>query len=78
MQRRPLKTEVYELQKILNRLLSEEKDLETLCKYVPRIVSVATNTVRVQAALEGGREPNSFDEIRRALKEIIPEEEISW
>ena len=52
----PLAMERDALRQLLTRLMSEVNDLETLCKHGPRIVSVATNTARVQAALESLRD----------------------
>lgn len=74
----PLNAERAALSHILDRLLTEVTDLETLCKHTPRIVSVATNTARVQAALESTGEPDSLAEIRKALSDIETGEEQPW
>lgn len=74
----PLAAERAALSLILKRLMAEVHDLETLCKHTPRIVSVATTTARVQAALESATEPDSLAEIRKALSEIETGEEPSW
>lgn len=74
----PLAMERDALRQLLTRLMSEVNDLETLCKHGPRIVSVATNTARVQAALESAHEPNAMDEIRKTLAELADGEEQEW
>lgn len=74
----PLATERDALRLILNRLMAEVNDLETLCKHTPRIVSVATTTARVQMALERASEPDSLAEIRQALAELGDGEEQPW
>lgn len=74
----PLSVERHALRHILERLMSEVNDLETLCKHGPRIVSVATNTARVQSALENANEPDSMEEIRKALAELADGEEQEW
>ena len=78
MPEHPLAAERAALSHILDRLLAEVHDLETLCKHTPRIVSVATNTARIQAALESATEPDSLAEIRKALNEIETGEEHPW
>ncbi len=74
----PLAAERAALGHILDRLIAEVNDLETLCKHTPRIVSVATTTARVQAALQNATEPDSLAEIRKALSEIETGEEHPW
>lgn len=74
----PLAMERDALRQLLTRLMSEVNDLETLCKHGPRIVSVATNTARVQAALESAHEPDAMDEIRKTLAELADGEEQEW
>lgn len=78
MPENPLAAERDALGHILKRLMNEVNDLETLCKHGPRIVSVATNTARVQAALESANEPDTMAEIRKALSEIANGEEQEW
>ena len=74
----PLAVERNALRLILERLMNEVNDLETLCKHGPRIVSVATNTARVQSALEHATEPDAMAEIRKALAEIADGEVQEW
>lgn len=74
----PLAMERDALRQLLTRLMSEVNDLETLCKHGPRIVSVATNTARVQAALESATESDAMDEIRKTLAELAEGEEQEW
>lgn len=78
MPEKPLMAERDALSQILGRLMNEVSELETLCKHGPRIVSVATNTARVQAALESASEPDSLAEIRKALAELTDGEEQEW
>lgn len=78
MPEKPLAAEREALRQVLDRLNNEVNDLETLCKHVPRIVSVATTTARIQAALESTHEPDSLAEIRKALSELDNEEEPTW
>lgn len=58
---------------ILRRLMDEVADLETLCKHAPRIVSVAINAARIQAALESANAPDETDALRKALRELTSE-----
>lgn len=74
----PLAMERDALRHVLKRLMTEVNDLETLCKHGPRIVSVATNTARVQAALENANEPDAMDEIRKTLAELADGEDQEW
>lgn len=78
MPEKPLAAERDALRMILDRLIDEVSELETLCKHLPRIVSVATTTARVQAALESALEPDSLAEIRQALAELDSGEEPTW
>ena len=78
MPNHPLAAERAALSHIRERLLAEVQDLETLCKHTPRIVSVATTSARVQAALESANEPDSLAEIRKALSDIDNGEEQPW
>ena len=79
---RPLDAERTALSHILSRLMTEEQSLENLCKHTPRIVSVAANLARIQAALEANSEPNDTDALRNALRELATEssneEEPTW
>ena len=79
---RPLDAERTALSHILSRLMTEEQNLENLCKHTPRIVSVAANLARIQAALEASSEPNDSDALRNALRDLANErtneEETSW
>ena len=79
---RPLDAERTTLSHILSRLMTEEQNLENLCKHTPRIASVAANLARIQATLEANSEPNDADALRKALRELESEssneEETSW
>ena len=74
----PLAMERDALRQLLTRLMSEVNDLETLCKHGPGIVSVATTTARVQAALESAHESDAMDEIRKTLAELADGEDQEW
>lgn len=75
----PLNHERRALSYILNRLMKEEHNLETLCKHAPRLVAVAINAARVQAALERTAQPDSMTELLNALNELdTTEEEPTW
>lgn len=76
---RPLAQERDALSRILTRLMDEVSDLESLCKHAPRIVSVAINAARIQAALEST--PDEHDALRSALRELTAdsdEENTPW
>ena len=70
----PLTAERAALQEILTRLMAEVTDLETLCKHVPRVISVSITAARVQAALESDTAPEAQSTIRKLLAEISAEE----
>lgn len=77
---RPLAQERDALSQILTRLMDEVSDLESLCKHAPRLVSVAINAARIQAALE--TTPDEHDALRTALRELTTdttdEEDTPW
>ncbi|MCO5228355.1 MAG: hypothetical protein M9934_08725 [Thermomicrobiales bacterium] len=77
---RPLDAEREALGAVLHRLMDEVDDLETLCKHVPRVVGVAVNAARVQAALAGNEQDDDASRIRKALLDIDNEEteDTSW
>jgi len=79
---RPLEPERDALSHVLARLIAEEPSLESLCKHTPRIVSVAANVARIQAALETTTEPDETDVLRTALRELTVqdanEEDHAW
>lgn len=70
---RPLAPEQNAMRHILARLMEEEANLETLCKYAPRLVSVSANVARIQAALESANEPDETNALRTALRELATE-----
>lgn len=76
----PLDAEREALGAILHRLMDEVTDLETLCKHAPRIVGVAVNAARVQAALIGNDQNDDVSRIRQALRDADNEEteETPW
>lgn len=78
----PLDYERDALRQLLQRLMQEESSLDALCRHAPRIVSVAANVARIEAALQAGKESDEIDTVRRALRELTTEmtneEESSW
>lgn len=76
----PLTAEREALGEVLSRLMDEVSDLETLCKHVPRVVGVAINAARVQAALIGDDQDDDARRIRKALLDVDKEGlgEESW
>lgn len=70
----PLDAERKALGAVLHRLMDEVNDLETLCKHVPRVVGVAVNAARVQAALAGDGQDDDASRIRKALLDVDAEE----
>ncbi len=66
------------MRRLLMRVTTEVDDLETLCKHIPRIVSVATTTARIQAALDSAQEPELADKIRKLLTDVEHEEATPW
>lgn len=76
----PLDAEREALGAILHRLMEKVTDLETLCKHAPRIVGVAVNAARVQAALIGDDRNDDVSRLRRALLDADNEEmeEAPW
>lgn len=76
----PLAHERQALRQILDRLLAEESSLEALCKHAPRLVSVAANVARIDAALESGKSTDDLDALKKALRELEQgtEEETQW
>ncbi|MCO5216176.1 MAG: hypothetical protein M9934_14520 [Thermomicrobiales bacterium] len=76
----PLDAEREALGAILRRLMDEVTDLETLCKHAPRIVGVAVNAARVQAALIGDDRNDDVSRLRQALLDADNEEmeEAPW
>lgn len=47
----PLQLETEALHSVINRLIAEVSDLDTLCKHLPRLISVSANVARIQDAL---------------------------
>ena len=78
MTKTPLAAERDAMRRLLKRVTTEIDDLETLCKHIPRIVSVATTTARIQAALNSAQEPDSLAELRKVLKDLEHEEDTPW
>ena len=78
MPEKPLAAERDAMRHLLERVTAETDDLETLCKHLPRIVSVATTTARIQAALNNVQEPDLVVEIHKILAELDHEENPSW
>lgn len=78
----PLAQERNALRQILDRLMTEETSLDNLCKLAPRLISVAANVARIEAALESGKETDDLDALRKALRELEStqsnEEESTW
>lgn len=78
----PLSQERDVLRQILDRLMAEETSLDNLCKLAPRLISVAANVARIEAALESGKETDDLDALRKALRELESaqpdEEETPW
>lgn len=74
--------ERHSLRWVLKRLMGEERDLDTLCKHVPRLASVAANVARIEAALESGKDNDDIDALRKALRDLEntqpDEEDASW
>jgi hypothetical protein len=75
---KPLAAERDAMRHLLERVTTEVNDLETLCKHIPRIVSVATTTARIQSALNSAHEPDLAAEIRKVLDELEHEEDTPW
>lgn len=78
MPEKPLDAERDAMRHLLERITTEVDDLETLCKHIPRIVSVATTTARIQAALDSAQQPELEAEIRKVIGELNHEENPSW
>lgn len=75
---KPLGAERDAMRHLLERVTTEVDDLETLCKHIPRIVSVATTTARIQAALDSAQEPDWAAKIRKVLDDVEQEEDKPW
>jgi hypothetical protein len=75
---KPLAAERDAMRHLLERITTEVDDLETLCKHIPRIVSVATTTARIQAALDSAQQPELQAEIHKVIGELEHEENPSW
>lgn len=71
----PLASELNALRQVLDRLMTEEVNLESLCKHVPRVVSVCANVARIQAGLEADQPSELMEELSKALLEIQEEAE---
>lgn len=74
MPEKPLDAERDAIRHLLQRITTEVNDLETLCKHIPRIVSVATTTARIQAALDNAQQPELQAEVRKAISDFNLEE----
>ena len=74
MTEKPLAAERDAMRHLLGRVTTEVDDLETLCKHIPRIVSVATTTARIQAALDNAQQPELQAQVRKALSDLNLEE----
>ena len=71
---KPLTAERDAMRHLLVRVSTEVDDLETLCKHIPRIVSVATTTARIQAALDSAQQPELQAEVLKAIGELEQKE----
>lgn len=71
----PLTYELDALRQVLVRLMTEETNVESLCKHVPRITSVYANVARIQAGLESDKDKDGMDELNKALAALAAEYE---
>lgn len=70
----PLTYERNVLRRILDRLMDEESNLETLCKHGPRLASTAANVARIESTLDSGQGKDEIQALREALRELESEE----
>lgn len=71
---RPLAAEQNALRIVLDRLMNEETSLDSLCKHLPRIASVAANVARIQDALEAN-DNETTDALLKVLADLAAEDD---
>lgn len=80
----PFDYERHALRWILQRLLGPNQDLETLCKYVPRLANSVANIARAEAGLKSKEPPEASNIVLKALRDLVEErsehieEETQW
>lgn len=78
----PLDYERHSLRWAIQRLMSPNQDLATLCKNLPRLANAAAAVLRAEAASTSSKRPNhQADAVRQALDDLMAErveEETQW
>lgn len=69
----PFDYEKHSLRWTLQQLMADSQDIDSLCRYVPRIANAFANVSRIEHALKGERRPDAFETFQQALQELIEE-----
>ena len=72
----PLDYERHALRWILQRLMGEVRNIETLCKYIPRIASTVAALTRAEEAARSGKPSPETDAIRKAIQSLMDETDL--